>query len=180
MLEWGGVGTKASIFERATLLRDAVFASDDGIITTFAVVAGATGAQLAPRVVLILGFANLVADGFSMATGIYMGAKSESELEKAEGDSHWKYDYPLKQGIVTYLSFILAGFLPLIPFLLGVNLGFDYSVVIVGLSLFMVGVLKGLYSKKMWFKSGLEVLLIGGAAAFMAYFVGHFVDIYLV
>ena len=56
----------------ASLLRDAVFASSDGVVTTFAVVAGSLGANLGSNVVLILGFANLLADGVSMASGIYL------------------------------------------------------------------------------------------------------------
>jgi VIT1/CCC1 family predicted Fe2+/Mn2+ transporter len=58
---------------------DAVFGAIDGCVTTFAVVASATGAHLSNNVVLILGFANLVADGFSMAVSNYLGTKSERE-----------------------------------------------------------------------------------------------------
>ena len=43
-----------------------VYGGIDGSVTTFAVVAGSTGASLDTSVVLILGFANLIADGFSM------------------------------------------------------------------------------------------------------------------
>ena len=49
-------------------------------MTTFAVVAGAVGAQLSGGVVIVLGFANLVADGFSMAVSNYLGTKSEQEV----------------------------------------------------------------------------------------------------
>lgn len=58
---------------------DAVFGAIDGCVTTFAVVAGATGANLESRVVIILGFANLVADGFSMAVGNYLSTKWEHD-----------------------------------------------------------------------------------------------------
>jgi len=61
-------------------LADAVLGGIDGCVTTFAVVAGATGGALAPLVVIILGFANLVADGFSMAVSNYHGTRSEHEL----------------------------------------------------------------------------------------------------
>lgn len=59
------------------LLRDAVYASHDGIITTFAVVAGVVGASLPVGVVIILGIANLVADGISMGVGNFLGLRSE-------------------------------------------------------------------------------------------------------
>jgi vacuolar iron transporter family protein len=60
-------------------LGDAVFGAIDGSVTTFAVVAGAMGGGLEHTVVLILGFANLIADGFSMAVGNYLSTKSEGE-----------------------------------------------------------------------------------------------------
>jgi VIT1/CCC1 family predicted Fe2+/Mn2+ transporter len=60
-------------------LPDFVYGGIDGSVTTFAVVAGVTGASLSPTIVLILGFANLFADGFSMAVGNYLSAKSRKE-----------------------------------------------------------------------------------------------------
>ncbi len=60
-------------------LRDWVYGGIDGAVTTFAIVAGAVGADLSARVVLILGVANLVADGFSMAASNYSGTKTEHE-----------------------------------------------------------------------------------------------------
>ncbi|HLD16057.1 MAG TPA: VIT1/CCC1 transporter family protein [Candidatus Nanoarchaeia archaeon] len=53
-------------------LGEFVYGAIDGTVTTFAVVAGATGASLSPLVVIILGFANLIADGFSMACGNFL------------------------------------------------------------------------------------------------------------
>lgn len=58
-------------------LRDWVYGSIDGAVTTFAIVAGVVGADLPARVVLILGAANLLADGFSMAAGNYSATKAE-------------------------------------------------------------------------------------------------------
>jgi VIT1/CCC1 family predicted Fe2+/Mn2+ transporter len=60
-------------------LRDFVYGATDGAVTTFAVVAGVFGADLATRVVLILGVGNLLADGFSMAVSNYLGTRAEQE-----------------------------------------------------------------------------------------------------
>jgi len=64
-------------------LRDWVYGGIDGAVTTFAIVAGVVGAELSSGVVLILGLANVVADGFSMAASNYSGTKTEHE-EKAQ------------------------------------------------------------------------------------------------
>jgi VIT1/CCC1 family predicted Fe2+/Mn2+ transporter len=65
---------------RHSYLRDFVYGAIDGAVTTFAVVAGVEGAGLSRRVVLILGLANLLADGFSMAAGNYLGTRAEHEV----------------------------------------------------------------------------------------------------
>lgn len=60
-------------------LRDFVYGGIDGAVTTFAVVAGTIGANLATRIVLILGAANLIADGFSMAASNFLGTRAERD-----------------------------------------------------------------------------------------------------
>ena len=62
---------------RTSYLRDWVYGGIDGTVTTFAVVAGVVGADLSARVILILGAANLLGDGFSMAAANYSGTKTE-------------------------------------------------------------------------------------------------------
>ncbi len=62
---------------------DLVFGANDGIITTFAVVSGASGAELSLRVVIILGVANLLADGFAMGAGSYLGGKSGQDYRES-------------------------------------------------------------------------------------------------
>ena len=58
-------------------VRDWVYGGIDGAVTTFAIVAGVVGAQLSSGIILILGLANLLADGFSMAASNYSGTKTE-------------------------------------------------------------------------------------------------------
>ena len=60
-------------------LRDWIYGGIDGAVTTLAVVTGVAGAQLSTWIILALGFANLFADGFSMAASNYLGTKSEHD-----------------------------------------------------------------------------------------------------
>lgn len=74
-------------------LREFVYGGVDGAVTTFAVVAGGFGAGLDSGVIIILGFANLLADGFSMSVGAYLSAKSENEnYKKHEEIEYWEVD----------------------------------------------------------------------------------------
>ncbi|MBE3582845.1 MAG: VIT1/CCC1 transporter family protein [Limnochordaceae bacterium] len=70
--------------ERGKYLSDAVYGASDGIVTTFAVVAGVAGASLSPVVVVIMGLANLFGDGFSMAAGAYLSGRSEQDYQRQE------------------------------------------------------------------------------------------------
>ena len=68
-------------------LSDFIYGAIDGIVTTFAVVAGVAGAGLEDRVVIILGAANLIADGFSMSVSNLLGSRAEAQQrERAVGE----------------------------------------------------------------------------------------------
>ena len=171
---------KLALREKASFLRDFVFAADDGIITTFAVVAGSLGASLSPKIVLILGAANLFADGFAMASGNYLAVKSEEEYEEAEDKTRKYYHSPLPHSMITFFSFVIAGLIPLIPYFMGLKQSFYLAVVFVLISLFAVGAVRTRFTKKRWLGGGIEMVLIGGFAAVVAYFTGFLVDRYLV
>ena len=76
-----------------TYLREFVYGGIDGAVTTFAVVAGGYGANLDTGILIILGFANLFADGFSMSVGAYLSAKSERDTyDKHEKIEYWEVE----------------------------------------------------------------------------------------
>src|SRR5437667_9992406 len=70
---------RLSAVPRHNYLRDGIYGGIDGSVTTFAVVTGVLGAHLSPIVIVIMGFANLVGDGFSMAASNFLGTKSEHD-----------------------------------------------------------------------------------------------------
>lgn len=214
-------------------IKSAVYGGLDGIITTFAVVAGVAGAGLSAGIVLILGFANLIADGLSMAIGDYLSTKSENEYNKAERKREaWEYENypagekkemveiysnkgidkkdaekiveimskhkeafvdimmveelgimesdesPLKNAVVTFLSFALFGIIPLLAYVLlflvptlKLN-AFISAIILTGVTLFTLGALKARITSSNRFRAGLEMLIVGGLAAVAAYGVG--------
>ncbi len=215
-------------------IKSAVYGGLDGIITTFAVVAGVAGAELAAGVVLILGFANLIADGLSMAIGDFLSTKSENEYHKAEREREaWEVENypegekqelveiytdkgmtkqdaetmvslisknkqawvdimmveelgivestesPLKNAVVTFLSFAVFGLIPILAYVLAYPFAFfrqntfAVACALTLLTLFTLGAVKVKVTGKHFLKSGLETVTVGGLAAFAAYLVGH-------
>jgi len=154
---------------------DLVFGANDGVITTFAVVSGVTGAALSPRVALILGMANLLADGFAMGAGNYLGMRSEQEYqERVNGNVNEGRVHALGHGAAILGAFVLAGSVPLLPYVLAVGDGlFPASCVAASATLFTVGSLRTVVTRARWFTSGLEMLVVGGTAAGVSFVVGH-------
>lgn len=212
---------------------DLVYGANDGIITTFAVVAGATGAGLSGSVIIVLGLANLLADGISMGASNFLGSKTEKDYARAQRKKeNWEIEHlreleveevkeifakkgfrgkdlersvalitsnkeiwidtmmkdelgiieeekddPQKHGLATFTGFLIAGFMPLIPYLLpGISGSFLFSTVIGALALLTVGMLRSFITTVGFLRGGLEMLAIGSAAALVAYFVGRFVE----
>ena len=220
---------------RHIYLRDFVYGAIDGTVTTFAVVAGVAGARLSDTVVIILGLANLIADGFSMAVSNFLGTRAEHELrdrmrkeeevhiqkipegereevrqifsakgfkgadlERAvdiitsdpkqwvdtmlweemgmspQGPSEWQAAFS------TFAAFVLAGSLPLLSFIIRIIFPaftldpFLTSSFITAVAFFLIGAFKSQFTGKSWPTAGFQTLLVGGTAAGIAYFIGHF------
>lgn len=214
-------------------LRDFMYGAIDGAVTTFAIVSGVAGAGLSSGIVIIMGLANLLADGFSMAISNYLGTQAENQRRdtlRSQEDRHislypegereevrqifarkgfegeqleqavavitadrqrWidtmlqdefgislDKGQPVVAGGVTFAAFLLAGVLPLLPFLLNwarpglIGGPFLLSLILTLSAFFAIGAAKSRYVSQSWRRGGLETALIGGAAALLAYGVG--------
>jgi VIT1/CCC1 family predicted Fe2+/Mn2+ transporter len=220
---------------RHSYLGDFILGAVDGAVTTFAIVAGAAGAKMENDVVLILGLANVLADGLSMAAGNFLRAKSDRQLldqfrtmeeqhidkipegereevrqifaakgfegevlEKivqviTEDRQQWVNTMlteewglrldppsPWKAGLATFVAFLLAGMVPLIPAIVNLqghaDITFLYSSVLTGVTFFLIGVIRGRVLDGRPLMAGLETFAIGGGAAAVAYLVGLLLD----
>lgn len=177
---------------------DFVYGSLDGVVTTFAVVAGVVGANLPVSVIMIMGAANLFADGFSMSIGRYMSGQSENELVKKIKKARAKTTKskriyveddmlsPVKAALVTFVAFVVVGAIPLLPYVyhyvhpLTDRYIFWLTVAATLLALFVVGLIKGWALGQSIVKSGLAALSTGGVAALVAYYVGYWIHALLV
>jgi VIT1/CCC1 family predicted Fe2+/Mn2+ transporter len=151
-------------------IRDLIYGANDGIITTFAVVAGVTGGALSPRTVMIVGIANLFADGLSMGVGNYLSIRSHESALAAQ-DLPEEEASPARHGIATLVAFMAAGALPLVPYAVGVSpdAGFPAAIALTFAALFVVGSLRALVTVDRWWIAGLEMLLLGALVAGAAY-----------
>lgn len=154
-------------------LGDLIYGANDGIITTFAIVAGVAGAQLEPVIVVILGVANLIADGFSMAASNFLAIRSTSDVERMERRAVSE-PFAAKHGAATFVAFVTAGAVPLLAFLLPITADrFLLATLLTLVTLFAVGAGRSLVTPGRWWRNGTEMLLVGALAAGVAYGIGR-------
>ena len=166
-------------------LPEFVYGGTDGSVTTFAVVAGSIGASMSAQVALILGFANLFADGFSMAVSSYLSTKSSIQMHEGHKD-YKKFaslnKNPIKSAVATFISFVLVGFIPLFSFVVALiipsfsSYQFKVSIMLTAIAFALIGLVKGSVVRKRPIVSALETFLIGATAAILAFLVGKFLE----
>ena len=163
-------------------LSEFVYGAIDGAVTTFAVVAGATGARFDTKVLLVLGFANLIADGFSMGVGSYLSTKSEQEVMIKRKESVKDEPSPIINGVTTYVSFIMVGLVPLLAYTVDAIFALESSnlfAVAIGLTaaaFIAIGYLKSRVSQAPVVRSVTETLVLGALAAGFAYVLGDVLE----
>lgn len=153
-------------------LRDLVYGALDGVITTLAVVAGVIGADLEAVVAVILGLANLAADGLSMGASNYLGLKSELE----QAGRSVAAEMPWRHGLATFVAFVVAGAVPLAAFLLQAGPSTTLAVAggLSGVVLVGVGAARGRFIPgRSGARLGAEMLAVGGLAGAAAFGVGY-------
>lgn len=158
-------------------LAEFVYGGIDGSITTFAVVAGAVGAGLDTAIIIILGFANLIADGFAMSVGAYLSAKSQP----ANGLTLNQVKKPFYVGGATLVSFITIGLIPLLIYVLDYFIPleadlFTIASLLTGGAFIFIGWFKASITGGSHWKGIMETLLLGTIAAVLAYFIGDWLE----
>jgi vacuolar iron transporter family protein len=151
-------------------IRELIYGANDGIITTFAVVAGVSGGGLPLRAVLIVGAANLFADGLSMGVGNYLSIRAHESVRETQALPE-EEAYPLRHGLATFLAFVAAGTIPLVPYMVAPLPvpRFPLSVVLTLAALFAIGASRAMISRVTWWLAGLEMLGLGTGVALVAY-----------
>lgn len=159
-------------------LSQLVYGGIDGIVTTFAVVAASVGAGLSSSVVIILGLANLIADGISMGISAYLSEKSERALDAKRGEQHKDHLDSKKVGLATFVSFVIIGFVPVLVYVadyvfeLGINNLFVIASILAALAFVGVGWIKSYVAEESKTRAIAETLILGAIAALAAYYIG--------
>ena len=155
-------------------IRELIYGANDGIITTFAVVAGVAGGGLPLAAVLVVGAANLLADGLSMGVGNYLAIRSHESVLESQALPEQEAS-PFRHGLATFAAFVAAGAVPLVPYAipwLPVD-RFAFSAMLTMMSLFTIGALRSMISNVSWWRAGFEMFALGAIVAVVAFASGR-------
>lgn len=153
-------------------LPELIYGGMDGSITTFAIVTGAFGAGFSTNVIVTLGIANLVADGFAMAVGNYLSTKSVVQKTRK----------PFNTASATFLAFFVIGAIPLFSYatsyLIPVNYNntFIYACILTVFAFAIIGYLKSKINNTPVFKGIAETLLLGCIASLISFLLGYYLE----
>jgi len=151
---------------------DLIYGTNDGILTSYAIVAGVSGGALSSTAVLIVGVANLFADGLSMGVGNFLSIRARESARERQNLPEEEAN-PARHGLATFLAFAVAGAIPLLPYIVpNLESQFLLSSVLALVAQFAVGALRSLVTASRWWVSGLEMLGLGVLVAVVAYATG--------
>lgn len=154
--------------------RSVMFGLQDGLVSTTGVVVGISAGVSDPAIIIMASFVAISVEASSMAAGEYSSEKAVHELDKR----HRHKDDLLMGALLMFVSYFVAGMVPILPFLiLPVDIARVVSVAAALVSLFVVGYLKGKIVKEIAFRSAAEMLTIGGLATAIGLLVGTFLKV---
>lgn len=161
-------------------LREVVFGVHDALLTNIGIVTGFVAALSSVRLIIIASMIDLFISAFAMAFGTYLSRISEQQyLEEQLTDSKPVTDIlgnPIAGAVVMWFTYVIAGFIPLLPFFLGISAQSALQIAtLLALSVFfIVGLLKGYLTQTSPLNSGLQFLIFGTVAAAIGYLIGTY------
>lgn len=149
-------------------LRSVIFGCEDGLVSTTGAVIGISVGSRDPSVVILAGLVIIAVEAISMGAGQFLSEKAVHELEPGR-----HHDSLIVGALLMFFSYIGAGLVPLLPFLLfGLNVATVLSGILAFASLFLLGYLKGRVIGIPKLRSGIEILVVGGVATAIGILVG--------
>jgi VIT1/CCC1 family predicted Fe2+/Mn2+ transporter len=154
-------------------IRNITFGVTDSLVSTVGLLAGIDISGTTSHIVIMTGIVYAFVEAFSMAVGSFLSEESVEEyavLGEVTGAKAFT------SGIIMFLSFILASFIPILPYMFfGFAAAFWFSILFSIIALFIVGVIAAKVSHVPVGKHALKMVVLGGAAIVIGVLVGKFI-----
>lgn len=161
-------------------IREIVFGLEDALVSTLGAITGIAVGTQSQYVVILSGLVLIAAESMSMGAGSYLSSKSAAYAEDAlHQTKSGEKTRPVRAGIVMWVFYFIGGFVPLAPyFFLEPLEAIVPSVIFTATTLFILGAWAAGYTKRSKMRSGLEMMGVSLAAAFVGYAIGRIAVMY--
>lgn len=151
-------------------LRNLIFGVEDSLVSTVGLLSGVAAAGVSKSTIFLTGVVLIFVEAFSMGVGSFISEHAVEEYTKKEEADH---SHTLIGGIIMFISYFVAGFIPLFPYLIAeIRTAFIVSIALSLLALFLLGALSGKsFGIRVW-KRGVQMLVLGGIAIGLGVVVG--------
>lgn len=155
--------------------RNFIFGVEDSLVSTVGLLSGIAAASVPKHTIFLTGVILIFVEAFSMGVGSFL---SEQSAEEFSGSDRKVDGKTVKSGIIMFLSYFLAGFIPLSPYiLLEVKTAFPTSIGFSLFSLLLLGSLSARFFRhKDVMRHGIQMLALGGIAVIAGVVVGKLVQ----
>lgn len=155
-------------------IRNAIFGIEDSLVSTVGFLSGIAVADLERATILLVGVVLIVVEGVSMGAGAFLSEASAEEYRAA--GARRKHGHAFAAGVVMFVSYLLAGFVPLMPYILfPISVALEVSVGSSLVALILLGAASGALSRASLVKSAVRMLVIGGVAIAIGVTVATFI-----
>jgi VIT1/CCC1 family predicted Fe2+/Mn2+ transporter len=152
----------------ADYLHSGFFGIEDSLVSTTGALAGIAISSTSKAAIISAALVIIAVESTSMAASEFVSEETEEDVENTKNPAS-----PLISGLIIFIGYIIAGMIPLAPYLLLPKLqAIPVSIGLALTGLFLLGIYKGKISHKSPLRSALEVLIIGGVAAGIGIAVG--------
>lgn len=160
--------------KKEIIVRSSFFGFEDGLVSTVGLLSGIAAAGVDNKAIITTGIILVAVEALSMGVGGFLSEETIEEGSRRRG----AFSLSLDSGLSLLFSYIIAGFIPLIPYFFGSgNTQIQASIIITLISLFSLGLFGGKVMGISMIKNAIRVLLLGGATIAIGVIIGNILPV---
>lgn len=154
-------------------LRNIIFGISDSLVSTVGLLSGLGVTGATREIIVLTGIVYAFVEAFSMAVGSFFSERSAEEYERQGQPTDGK---PFLAGVVMFVTFVVASFIPIVPYLtLSLGNALWVSIIVSIVALFILGLVSAKVTKVKMLRRATQMAVLGAAAIVIGVIVGRFV-----
>jgi VIT1/CCC1 family predicted Fe2+/Mn2+ transporter len=169
-------GEKTATNRSSLYIRNVIFGVEDSLVSMVGLLSGIALGNVPRGTILLTGVIYIFVEAFSMAVGSFLSEESVEQFENSQKDALPVGMAPAAGGSIMFVSSVVAGFIPLLPYLwFSGTTGLTVSIIVSLVALGILGYVSALAIKTKPLRRAFRMLVLGGSAIIIGALVSMFV-----